>query len=72
MPVMNAIFTTTIYKNKFDVFFFKCHVFVTKGFPTDIYTVSILSNFFRKKYEHIIAHVFILATRASKKNKIVF
>ena len=25
MPVLNTIFTTTIYKNKVQVFFFKCH-----------------------------------------------
>ena len=37
-PLLNTIFTTTIYKNKFQLFFFKCHVFVTKGFSTNIYT----------------------------------
>ena len=37
MSVFNTTFTTTIYKNKFQVLSFKCHVFVTKGFSTDIY-----------------------------------
>ena len=39
-PVLNTIFTAAIYKNKFQIFFFKCHVFVTKGFSADIYTLS--------------------------------
>ena len=38
-PLWNTIFTTTIYKNKFQVFFFKCHVLITKGFFTGIYTL---------------------------------
>ena len=37
--MLNTIFTTTIYNNKFQVFSFKCHVFVTKGFCTNIYTL---------------------------------
>ena len=42
MPVLNTIFTTTIYKKKkkIQVSFFKCHVLVTKGFSTDIYIQS--------------------------------
>ena len=37
--VLNTIFTITIYKNKYQVFFFKYYVFVTKGFSANSYTL---------------------------------
>ena len=37
--VLSTIFSTAIYKNKCQIFFFKCHVLVTKGFSNDIYAL---------------------------------
>ena len=38
--MLNAIFTTTIYKSKFQVSFGKCYMLVKKGSSNDIYTVT--------------------------------
>ena len=44
--VLNKIFTTAIHKNKFQVFFFKCHTLVAEGFSTDNYkTIYIWRTF---------------------------
>ena len=65
--VLSTIFSTAIYKNKCQIFFFKCHVLVTKGFSNDIYALP------RSKVPLYVQNlVFILLMKVALRFGLVF
>ena len=65
--VLSTIFSAAIYKNKCQIFFFKCHVLVRKGFSNDIYALP------RSKFLLYVQNlVFILLMKAALRFGLVF